>query len=447
MIDEMKELRREIKKNIGTLLNNQEYAKAEGLLSQYLTIASDDPEAYSIQAVLFIQQGMPDKAMQAVEAGLTIDQADFDLLYNQAYLYGQKKEYGQAEAIYQRLAGSPYSQEQRERAVQGLGKLAEQGFINAATKKTAKYKIAVICIKGLDSFIHDICRELSKIHLVKKVIVSNEREIYEAIDWADIVWLEWANDSTIAATKYQGIKHKKVLVRLHGYEVFTDMPASIKWNVVDKLMFVAEHKRDLFFNRFGEIIARDKTCILRNGIDSNKFNIAVNKNRNKNIACIGNINYRKGIDLLLQFFYELLQVDDGYKLYVRGTHQDARYQLAIDTMIKELGLQNHVIFVGRVEDINKWLSDMTYIVSSSLEESFHYSIGEGMLAGLKPVVHAWMESRDIWPQKYIFKSSAEFKQIILDSSYNPSEYRQFVLSHYALSKQMGEIDDILTTSK
>ncbi|SHI96921.1 glycosyltransferase [Propionispora hippei] len=443
MIDEMQELRRETKKNIGTLLNNQEYAKAEQLLSQYLTIASDDPEAFSMQAVLFIWQGMPDKAMQAVAAGLAIDQANFDLLYNQAYLYEQKKEYSQAGAIYQRLAGSLYSQEQRERAEQSLGKLAEQGFINTVTKKTAKYKIAVICIKGLDSFIHDICRELSKIHMVKKVIVSNQREIYEAIDWADIVWLEWANDSTIAATEYRGITHKKVLVRLHGYEVFTDMPANIKWNVVDKLIFVAEHKRDLFFSQFGEIIARDKTCILRNGVDSNNFSIAANKTKNKNIACIGNINYRKGIDLLLQFFYDLLQVDPGYTLYIRGTHQDLRYQIAIEHMIQELKLQNKVVFVGRIPDINDWLKDMSFIVSSSLEESFHYSVGEGMLAGLKPVVHAWKESRGIWPEEYIFRNSAEFRDIILDNRYEPEKYRKFVLERYSLPKQMEQIYKLL----
>jgi len=439
MSEELQMIQTQIRENIESLIKKDKLMEAKKLLSQYMGMVKDDPEAFSMQAVIAIQEGQLEDSEKVLQQGLLIFPDDFALQYNLGYVYETTGNYAKAFKLYKHL-NTQYP-EKNDLITEAIERIHEK------QPCTKLQKMAFVCLNGLDSFIHDIANEMCKEYEVKKFIVSKEKEIYSAVDWADILWLEWGNDSTVLATSYKGIIGKKVIVRIHGYEVFTDIPPKIKWAVVDRLVFVAEHKRDLFFSQFGEIIARDKTCILRNGIDSNKFNIAVNKTKNKNIACIGNINYRKGIDLLLQFFYELLQVDGEYKLYIRGTHQDARYQLAIDTMIKELGLQNHVIFVGRVEDINKWLANMTYIVSSSLEESFHYSIGEGMLAGLKPIVHAWTESRDIWPQEYIFKNSAEFKQIILDSSYNPTEYRQFVLDHYALSKQMGEIHDIITTSK
>ena len=73
-------------------------------------------------------------------------------------------------------------------------------------------------------------------------------------------------------------------------------------------------------------------------------------------------------------------------------------------MIHELGLKNKIEFVDWVEDLNAWLADKSHILSFSLEESFHYAIGNGMAAGLKPVIHAWNESREIWPNEYIFET-------------------------------------------
>ncbi|SDD76934.1 Glycosyltransferase involved in cell wall bisynthesis [Sporomusa acidovorans] len=431
----------QVKDNILKLINIEKFQEAQSLLNEYMKMVNNDAEVYSIQCVLHLKHGNIEAAQKAAEQGLEINPQYFDLLYNLGYIAEMKSEIEAAYNFYTKAQKNAKANQQIE-------------IIQAACERIAVMmplistdKLAIICIKGLDSFIHDISRELSKRYVVKKYIIENDQEIHAAIDWADIIWLEWGNESTIVATQYPGIKNKKVFVRIHGYEVFTDMPAKINWSVVNKLIFVAEHKREVFFQRFGMSISKEKTCVIRNGIDIDKFNFTKGKEKNKNIACIGNINYRKGIDLLLQFFYELIQNDSEYRLFIRGDYQDLRYQMAIDTMLQELQLQDKVIFVDRVDNLNNWLKNMSFIVSSSIEESFHYSVGEGMLAGLKPVIFAWRESRDIWPSEFIFKNSFEFRKIILDNSYEPECYRQFVIDHYSLTKQIHEIYELLNAKE
>ncbi|WP_183128084.1 methyltransferase domain-containing protein [Clostridium autoethanogenum] len=440
MKNDMDLLKKQLKGNIQELIDSGDLKDARPLVEQYKDIDSDDVEAYSMNAVILMMENKFDEAEKVLREGLDIDENNFDLNYNLGYVYEQKKNFKQALWYYNKALHNCDDENVVKEINQVMEKIQREHNITTVENKK---KIAFICLKGLDNFIDDIIKKLSDYYIVKKFIIAEEKNVYKAIDWTDVVWLEWGNQSTILATNYSGIKNKKVIVRIHGYEVFSDMPTKINWSVVDKLIFVAEHKRNIFYKQFGNVIEKNKTCILRNGININKYTIDSNKKKNKNIAFVGNINYRKGIEMLIQFFYELLQIDSEYKLYIRGYYQDLRYKLAIETMIDELGIRDSIIFVERVNDLNKWFSNMTYVVSSSIEESFHYTIGEGMLAGLKPIIHAWKESRDIWPKEYIFKNRKEFLNIILNEKYEPDKYRKFVVDNYSLEKQVNKIETLL----
>ncbi|MCK4297085.1 MAG: glycosyl transferase family 1, partial [Candidatus Marinimicrobia bacterium] len=64
-------------------------------------------------------------------------------------------------------------------------------------------KISFICAVGLDNFIDPIIAGLSNNYIVRKFIVKTQQEIYNAIDWGDVIWLEWANEVAIIATNYE----------------------------------------------------------------------------------------------------------------------------------------------------------------------------------------------------------------------------------------------------
>lgn len=268
----------------------------------------------------------------------------------------------------------------------------------------------------------------------------------QAIRSADVVWLEWASQLTAAVTQHvPELRHKPVICRLHGFEVFTQLPAQIQWDVVDKLVFVANHKRDLFHQRFPK--ADVSEMVIRNGVNIDKFAIPEKKQNTKNLLLLGHINYRKGLTLLLQFYHELLRKDPEFDLYIRGDWQDLRYKMAVMTMVQELGLENKVTFVEEwIDDLNAWLADKSHILSFSLEESFHYAIGNGMAAGMKPVIHAWNESRDIWPEEFIFNDLEGFLRIVSDGKYQPERYRQLLQQNQLdQAYQLERIKKLLTT--
>lgn len=259
------------------------------------------------------------------------------------------------------------------------------------------------------------------------------------VEWADIVWLEWANEMAIHVTlNVPALRYKKVVCRLIGYELFTPMPKAIDWRMVDRLIFIAKHKMELFDSRF-EIVSPEKVLI-RCGIDMDKYRIFTVKQNTKKLVLLGHLNFRKGLPLLLHFYQQLLKRDPGFYLYIRGEFQDSKLELGAMTMIEELGLEGKLEFVDWVDDLNAWLADKSHILSFSLEESFHYAIGNGMAAGLKPIIHAWRESREIWPERFIFSNLDEFLYLALADLYEPDEYRRWLeLCDLTGERQVKEI--------
>jgi hypothetical protein len=114
-------------------------------------------------------------------------------------------------------------------------------------------------------------------------------------------------------------------------------------------------------------------------------------------------------------------------------------------MIKELSLENNLEFVEWVDDLNAWLADKSHILSFSLEESFHYAVGNGMSAGLKPIIHAWRESREIWPQEFIFSDLDEFLSLALSVEYDPERYRALLVEKGLTGER--QVDEIKSLFK
>ena len=89
-------------------------------------------------------------------------------------------------------------------------------FLEIRNKIKKDTKIAFLCLPGLDNFLKDIVETSSLGYDVKLVVSTDANEITQAIKWADIVWLEWANELAVFATnKIPEIANKKVICRLH----------------------------------------------------------------------------------------------------------------------------------------------------------------------------------------------------------------------------------------
>ena len=292
-------------------------------------------------------------------------------------------------------------------------------------------KLAIICRKGLDNFLNWV--PFIEGHEVKTFLVESGQDINQAIDWADIVWLEWMNESAVYASNYKNIIYKKVIVRCHSYEAF-GFQNQINWGNIHHVNFVADHVKHIL----NPVIDHS---VVPNGVDLEKFKF-VDKQKGFNLAFVGHMNHKKGPMLLLQAMQKLVEKDDRYKLYIAGACQDLRFEYYFNHMIPALKLDDNVFFHGIVQDMPKWFEDKHYIICTSPWESQGMGIMEGMASGLKPVIHNFPSADKVYSFRYLWNTIDEFVDQITSENYIPIEYRE-IIGKYSIQRSIAGIQEVI----
>lgn len=94
--------KKQIKGNIQQLIDKGKIAEAKELINEYKVIVNDDVEAYSIEAVIAIIENKLNDAENILIEGLEIDNKNYDLLYNLAYIFETKQDYIKSLAFYRK---------------------------------------------------------------------------------------------------------------------------------------------------------------------------------------------------------------------------------------------------------------------------------------------------------------------------------------------------------
>jgi|LSQX01.1.fsa_nt_gb polysaccharide pyruvyl transferase WcaK-like protein len=447
------------------LIQNGELNKAQ---EQLENTPENDPKRYNISGLIYYQKKEFDKAKEEFEKGLKINPVDSDLLFNYGYLLkniNQEKEawrylmriHNKDWATYDLLGDIEYKNRSKLASLRFYKKAAElpnspnemkKKFIDMRNIVKQDTKIAFLCLPGLDNFLKDIVETFSLGYDVKLVVTTDGNQISEAIKWADIVWLEWANDLAIFATnQIPEIQNKKVVCRLHRYEAFTQFPEKINWKNVDFLIFVAESMKKTFHELHPNINLNGcKEEIVYNGVDLDKFKFLIHK-PGYNLSVLAHINYRKNPETWVQIIGKLKEIDNRYKLHVGGDFQDPLYKIYFDYIKKEMKLENNFILHGWINEVDKFLEDKDYTLSTSIHESFGYNIAEAMARGIKPIIHNFDGAKSLWPNELIYNTIDEAVEKITEEFYDSESYRRFIEDNYSLEKQICKIEKIMTQQK
>ncbi|HGE72565.1 TPA: tetratricopeptide repeat protein [Candidatus Poribacteria bacterium] len=302
-------------------------------------------------------------------------------------------------------------------------------------------RIAFFCGAN-DTFLNDIIDHLSTKYEVARFRGETVQDMHNLMKWSDISWFEWCDNLIVHASKLP--KVCKVLCRLHSYEAFTDLIRLVNWENVDDLIFVAPHIKNIVINQVPNLDKSVNTHVIPNGVDLNKYTLKERK-KGFNIAYVGYINHKKNPSLLLQCIKHLVDIDDRYMLHIAGRHQELRFQLYFDHIVKEMNLSDNVIFHGWIDDVSKWLDDKHFTISTSVLESFCHGIADAMACGLKPLIHNFIGAKELYPPKYIFNSIKDFTKLVLEDDYNSFEYRQYIEENYSQEKQFKDIENLVSS--
>jgi glycosyltransferase involved in cell wall biosynthesis len=294
-------------------------------------------------------------------------------------------------------------------------------------------------------FIQPIIDRLKTSEFETRIVKSNElsrENLFNHMQWSDVSWFEWANGPIIHATKLP--KVCRIVCRLHRYEAYTDSPKQIDWNKVDHFILVSSVMLDVFKElQISDIEKRTKVHIIPNAIDLTPYKFKL-REKGFNIAYISRFHPDKNPALMIQILSELVKTDPRYRCFMVGRIQNIPLYQYIKHMIKQLSLQENLIYEGITSDVNSWLDDKHYILSTSIIESQGMCIGEGMAKGLKPVIHNFFgDPCAIFDRKYVFDTPKQAVEMILSEEYSPAEYRKHIDLKYNLNDVFNKYKSIL----
>ena len=188
---------------------------AEGKIEEaersFLTVLEEDPknkEAYNNLGVIAFQNNQIEKAAEYFHKSLKLDPFYKQAVLNYVYLLKGLNLINQAIPFLKKIT-EKYPDDEDLRLFLEEAKSGYPPIL----------KIAILCLPGFQSFLGDIVHFLKTKYEVHTCYNNNNHEIESAVRWADIVWLEWANELTIELTNRSSLfDGKRVICRLHSYE-------------------------------------------------------------------------------------------------------------------------------------------------------------------------------------------------------------------------------------
>ena len=307
-------------------------------------------------------------------------------------------------------------------------------------------RLAVICLPGLTSFIEETVTRHQHDFEIHRCYSADPREITAAIASADIVWLEWANELAVQVTGRlpELLRGRRVVLRLHSYELFGGMAAAVRWDVVDDVVFVGTHMRDIARQLCPELFEQvPRVHVIPGGIDLDRFPLLPPRPPGKNLAFVAHLSAKKGPMLLLHAFKALVDADPGFRLFMVGAVQEPRFGLYIDHLAGRWGLGAHVRYEGHIDDVSAWLADKDMVVCTSPIEGQGLGILEAAARGLKPLVHHFVGAEQVYPEPWLWTSIDELVAMATAPHREPEAYRAFVQERYGKERETAALRAML----
>ncbi len=419
-----------------TLFSENRIEEAEECFLSVVESDLNNKEAYNNLGVIAFQREDTEKAIDYFTRSLEIDPFYRDAIVNYANLLRTLNQLQIAVPLLEKIAEiNPDDKE--------IIQLLEE----IRSTPQSRSKIAILCLPGYESFLVGIVNFLKTRYEVRTCYTEDEQEVDSTVEWADIVWLEWANGMAAHVThKLPYISQKIVICRIHSYEVLNNYLPLIDWSKINTAIFVSDHVMDIAYETYPSIANETKCLVIKNGVDLQKFTFKKRK-PGFNLAISGDINHKKNPAMWVEIMNRLVKLNPQYTLKIAGDFQEPQYKYYFDNIIPGLGLEKNIEFSGRVKDIPEWFEkeEINYLLTTSIFESFGYGIAEAMAMGYKPLIHNFPNAKDNWPCNCLFNSIDELIEILTnDENYNSEEYHEFVKSRYSLNSQLEAIDLMLT---
>ncbi|WP_205328276.1 glycosyltransferase family 4 protein [Glycomyces sp. YM15] len=217
------------------------------------------------------------------------------------------------------------------------------------------------------------------------------------LDWADTVFVDWCVGPPAMITEIDP-GDTRIIVRLHSYEAFTRWPHLVDWSRVDDLVFVAEHLKGLTTELVPQLRGpgAPRTPVVYNAVDLSSFAREKSPEARFNLGLVGVGQVVKDPLWAVEVLRALRETDDRYRLIMIGADMDRdfspatrKYRNKMEQALGPLVESGAVVRLGATSDVASKLPDVGFILSTSVRESAHLGLMEGVASGAVPVVRDW----------------------------------------------------------
>lgn len=262
-----------------------------------------------------------------------------------------------------------------------------------------------------------------------------------ALEGADVILCEWClgNAAWYSRNKRPG---QRLVVRLHRVEVFTEHPARVDIDNVDRVVCVSRHIADEAIERFGWDPA--KLHVIPNSVDVSRFRLPKQEDARFTLAMIGYVPQRKRLDRALDVLEELRRHDPRFRLVVIG-HPPS----ALDWVVREveevhffrdclaraqesLALRGAVIFRPFTEHLPGELRQAGFALSTSDSEGHQVALAEAAASGAIPVILDRPGASSQFPRRWIHATgslAAEAVAVIANGDMSAESHAAVVHTH------------------
>lgn len=234
---------------------------------------------------------------------------------------------------------------------------------------------------------------------------------------------------------------------------------------VSKYICVSESAQKVLMER--NKINKEKTVVIKNGIDLGKFNNHKDKNDlikglNLNIneedfivGCIGNFRKAKGQDILLEACNKLKKYNDIKYVFVG----DGELREYYEKLISNYGIEENVIMLGVREDIQDIIKIFNIMVVPSRWEGFGLVVLEAMAShvpliasnvdgllelvkdGFNGMLFEKENSEDLANKILILKDNKFIRESLTDNAY------KYTIKPYDVEIMVREIENLILSEK
>ena len=261
-----------------------------------------------------------------------------------------------------------------------------------------------------------------------------ENTFREHLDWADVVFVEWA---TALAALVSRIDHPgaRVVVRLHSYEAFSMWPHMTNWSNIDDVIFVSDHLRDFAQKAIPGLSepGAPRLHVIPNAMDLKKFVCPKEDDARFTLAVVGASKIVKDPRWAIEVVRHLRKHDERYRLLlIRSKFQDTsaathKYAEAFERDLAELEPIGAVVPMKHTDDVPEALQEVGVVISSSVRESFHMGLVEGVASGALPVVRDWPffpgAARRLFPEDWVVDTPKQAAERILALTQDADTWR------------------------